>query len=169
MWALLPVAQHLLLETISRKSRQDFHINMTGIGLMIFSALAALFGVTFLFLALQSYLAEIYGESLSWLITAAVSFVLMALTHVVGKFLKHRDGLLKKVKQEIKLNPPSPFKEIMDDMVTSIKDHPMAAIALAGVAGLMAGEKISDRAKVAEAEEKNDSLWNRLLSEKLFK
>ncbi len=145
MLAFLPLIQKLLLDHISRRNDGlGFSLNFCGLGLMALSFI--LLGITTLFLlfALQTYAADIYGEPLSWLITAAATCLLACAAFLAGHISKKKRGFFHRIKNEVEqdLTPISRFAE---DLAGPIKDHPLASVALAALAGLLAGDKLGGK------------------------
>ncbi len=145
MLALLPLIQKLLLDHISRRNDGlGFSLNFCGLGLMALSFI--LLGITmiFLLLALQAYAEELYGAPLSWLVTAAGTFILASAALLAGHISKRKKGLIHRIKNEVEQDL-SPISQFAEDLAGPIKEHPLASVALAALAGLLAGDKLGDK------------------------
>ena len=141
----LPLVQKLLLDHITRDDkRHKFSFNFTGLVLMLLSGIMMFIVTIFLFLALESYLENFYGEPKAWLLTAAAAFILTCILYVLASFSKRRNGLIRKIKEEIR-EEVSPLSEFIEDISAPIKDHPLMSILIAITAGLLAGDKINDK------------------------
>lgn len=145
MLQYLPLVQKLLLDHITRdEKRHKFAFNFTGLVLMLLSGIIAFLIVIFLFLALESYLEISYGEPLAWLLTAAAAFIVTSILYLCACYSKRRNGLIRKIKEEIR-EEVSPLSEFIEDVSAPIKDHPLMSVLIAVTAGLLAGDKINDK------------------------
>ncbi len=145
MLAYLPLIQQILLEFMTKKAGgHGFTFNLTGMGLLALSAILALMVLIFLLLALQTYTAPIYGVPQSWLITSAVTFLMGVIVYVASCFSRHKKGLITKVKEEVE-DRLTPVAQIVEELAAPVKDHPLVAVLLAGLAGMMAAEKLNNR------------------------
>lgn len=139
---MLPLIQKLILDYMTKKTHEGFSFNFQAMGLF---AAAGVFGlVTFIFLlfALQTYTAEIYGEPVSWLITAAITAVISLVIYLFACYSKRRKAIIHRMKEQME-DRLTPVAQIIEQIAEPVKDHPIAAVALAALAGLMAGDKLS--------------------------
>lgn len=145
MLAYLPLIQKLLLGYMSqRSSGHSFIFNFRGLAFLAFSGILGFLVLIFLMLALQTYTAEVYGVWQSWLLTAAATFILAFIVYLFGSTSKKKNGLVHRVKEEAQEHL-SPLANIIDEIATPVKEHPVAAVALAALVGLLAGDKFGDK------------------------
>lgn len=141
MLALLPLIQKLILDYMTKKTHDGFSFNFQAIGLSLVSGVLGFVVFIFLLLALQTYIAEIHGEPKAWLLTAAVTFILACITYLFALRSKRKKALIHKVREEVE-DRLTPVAQIIEQLTEPVKDHPLAAVALALMAGLMAGDKL---------------------------
>ncbi len=145
MLAYLPLIQKILLGYMSqRSSGHSFVFNFRGLALLAFSGILGFLVLIFLLLALQSYTAAIYGVPESWLITAAVTVILALVAFLAGSSSRKKNGLVHRVKEEVEEHL-SPLSNIVEELAAPVKEHPLAAVVLAGLVGLLAGDKLGDK------------------------
>lgn len=141
MLALLPLIQKLILEYMTKKTHAGFSLNFTALGLMAVTGILGLVTVLFILLALQAYLAEFYGVPAAWLLTAAATFVITCIVYLIASYSQRKRAIVQKVKEEVE-DRLTPMAQIIEQLAEPVKDHPLAAVLLAGLAGVMAGEKL---------------------------
>ena len=142
MLAYLPLIQKLLVGYMTRKTHEGFSFNFQAMALMAFAGLLAFLTFLFLLLALQAYTADIYGAPASWLITASVSCLIGVAIYLCAERSKKEKAFVHKVKEEVEDNL-SPFNQILEELAEPIKEHPVAAVVLAALAGVLAGDKLN--------------------------
>jgi hypothetical protein len=143
MFAYLPLIQKILLEYMSKRSMgSSFSFNFKGLGLTALSLIMGLIAFIFLLLALQTYASALYGVPMAWLITAGVTLLLAIIIHCIASISRKRHGLINHVKEEVQ-DTISPLYGIIEELAAPIKDHPVAAVILAGLAGVVAAEKMN--------------------------
>ena len=141
--AYLPLIQKLILDYMTKKSLgSHFSFNFKGLGLTALSLILSFIAVIFLLLALQTWVSSLYGVPVAWLITAAVTFLVAAIVHLMAASSRKKHGLINHVKEEVH-DTITPLAGIIEELAAPIKDHPLAAVILAGLAGVMAGEKLN--------------------------
>lgn len=142
MLAYLPLIQKLLVGYMTKKTHDGFSFNFQGLGLMALSAVLGFLTFLFLLMALQSYTADIYGVPVSWLITAASTCFLGLIAYLCAAQSKKKKAFIHQMKEDMQ-DQLTPFTQIMDELAEPIKDHPIAAVVLAALAGVLAGDKLN--------------------------
>jgi len=144
--AYLPLIQQLVADNLTRKRHDEGKapLNVKGIGLIAVSFLLAIPGIIFALLSLQTWLATIYDTSLSWLITSAVCLVASCFVALCGNLMQAADDERKAIAPATRTGsdkqPDSIIKGLIDDLAVPVREHPLASVLVAGLAGLMAGE-----------------------------
>lgn len=141
MLAFLPLIQKLILEYMIKKTHAGFSFNFQAVGLFAAAGILMMLMFLFMLFALQSFTAEMYGEPASWLLTAAVTFLLVCLLYGAACYSKRKKAIMHTVKDEVE-DKFGPYVHIIEQIIEPVKDHPLAAIVLAGLAGVMAGDKL---------------------------
>lgn len=141
MLALLPLIQKLILDYMTKKTHDGFSFNFQAMGLFTAAGILLLLVFLFLLFAMQTYTAQIYGEPVSWLITAGTTLLVTGIVYLCACYSKRKKGLMHKVKEEVE-DRLTPVAQIIEQLAEPVKDHPIAAVILAGLAGVMAGEKL---------------------------
>lgn len=146
MLALLPLIQKLILDYMTKKTHEGFSFNFQAMGLFAAAGVLGLITFIFLLFALQTYAAEIYGEPVSWLVTAALTAVIALVIYLFASYSKRKKAIIHRMKEEME-DRLTPVAQIIQQFAEPVKDHPIAAVALAALAGLMAGDKLHSNDK----------------------
>ncbi len=142
MLAYLPLIQKLIVDYMTKKTHEGFSFNFQALGLMALSGLVGFIACIFLLLALQSYIVQFYPEYLSWLIVAGTALILTVAIYLMADRSIKKKAFVHRVREEVSEHM-TPLNKILDDLAEPIKEHPVAAVVLAALAGVLAGDKLN--------------------------
>lgn len=146
---LLPLVTQMVIEGITKGTRPLLpHLNTKGIILSALAAvmvlLAAIFALISLFIYLQIYFAPVYA---ALIVAAGLALVAICLA-LVGKGSIKRHGYVTYYRAASNSSPVSDLAKTVKDMIEGvtteleepIRQNPKTAIALASLAGYLAGD-----------------------------
>ncbi|PZP55598.1 MAG: hypothetical protein DI586_06330 [Micavibrio aeruginosavorus] len=142
MLAYLPLIQKLIVDYMTKKTHEGFSFNFHALGLMALSGLIGFIACIFFLLALQAFAVEFFPAYISWLIVAATALLISLTIYFIAERSKKKKAFVHKVKQEVS-DHLTPFNKIMEELSEPIKEHPVAAVVLAALAGVLAGDKLN--------------------------
>lgn len=142
MLAYLPLIQKLIVDYMTKKTHEGFSFNFQALGLMAFSGLIAFVACIFLLIALQAYAVQFFPSYVAWLIVAGTALSVSGIIYLVADHSKKKKAFVHKVKEEVS-DHLSPVAKILEELAEPIKEHPVAAVVLAALAGVLAGDKLN--------------------------
>lgn len=145
MLAYLPLIQQLLTMNLGRKDKvSGVSLKLAGLAYLVMALCTAFVAIIFLLIALQSYLAialdSPYAESLAWAVCGAVVAIGAATLALFANMAhKKNNGLVSLTMRHSEENAVT---TISSEVYDQIKEHPLASVVLASLAGVIAGEKL---------------------------
>lgn len=146
MGMLEPILAQLLVEGfMPRPEKRSSGFRKAGYGFVALAGLLAAAGTVYLLIATNAYLETIYVSGISALLTAGTAFILSAICFLVYKIA---DGAKKPVLQSKSNVSPAvdALMTILDEATQGLEkpiaDNPRVSVALASLAGFMAGNKL---------------------------
>ena len=144
MLAYLPLIQKILLGYMTKKTHEfGFSLNYSGIFLMMLAALMGFLAFLFFLIGARAYLETLYGVPASWLLVSAGILILTGVIYFSACYSKKKNGLINRIQEDVK-EDLSPMAQVIESRAEPIKDHPIASVVLAALAGVLAGDKINE-------------------------
>lgn len=148
MMVAIPLMKQLVLEGLMRPPGPRLpRISFTAIGLTLCAVLLGFMTLAILLVAEYLYLAQIYMAPYAALIVAATSLALTLLTWGAGKMISYNKN--NPSYDEMPSPPPDIAKtvsalidSIAEELEEPIRDNPKTAVAIAGLAGFLAGDQV---------------------------
>ncbi|HEY0901995.1 MAG TPA: hypothetical protein VGD95_07720 [Micavibrio sp.] len=148
MMVAIPLMKQLVLEGLMRPPGPRLpRISFTAIGLTLCAVLLGFMTLAILLVAEYLYLVQIYMAPYAALIVAATSLALTLLTWGAGKMISYNKN--NPSYDEMPSPPPDIAKtvsalidSIAEELEEPIRDNPKTAVAIAGLAGFLAGDQV---------------------------
>ncbi len=143
MRGYMKVAEQLLISRIMSNGFPLSGKSKTGFSLMALSGLMLAVALGFFVYAAHLWFAKTYEPEVAALFTAAIALGLSVISLISSYFvLQYRKFKMRRMKDEITSKIQSTIDVANDEFGDVIQDNPKAAVALASVAGFLAGEKL---------------------------
>lgn len=147
----IPLMKQLVLDGLmSSPGPRMPRISFTAIALTMCSVLLAFMTLSVLFIAEYLYLVQIYTPYAAALIVAGTSLALTLVAWGAGKIISHKNNN-HDARYERDRNSSQPdiaktvsalIDSIAEELEEPIRDNPKTAVAIAGLAGFLAGDQV---------------------------
>lgn len=147
---LLPLITQMVIEGITKGTRPMLpSVNSKGIGLVAGAAMLGVLGLGFLLFAGFIYLQKFYDAEIAALIVAGVLLAMALIVGLLGRSAIKQRGFVSYYRASPSSSSPvsdiaKTVKDLIDgvtqELEEPIRDNPKTAIALASLAGYLAGD-----------------------------
>jgi hypothetical protein len=140
---LMAIAETLVLEQILARSLPVSKKSRAGLALFAFSALLLIVATGFLIAAFHSWVVAQFAPDIAALITAGVVFALAIIAALTAYGVMHQRELrMAAVKHDLKSNLQDVFAAFDDELGDKVRENPVTAVALAGLAGFILADRV---------------------------
>lgn len=144
----IPLMKQLVMEGLmSSPSPRLPRISFTAIAMSICAAILVIMTFSVLLIAEYLYLTQTYIAPVAALMVAGTSFAFAVLAWATGKIIAHNKNaphydVSRTSQPDIAKTVTSLIDSIAEELEDPIRDNPKTAVAIAGLAGFLAGDQV---------------------------
>lgn len=143
MSALKAIAESVLLEQVLTRAIPMTQKSKAGLGLQLLAGMLVIVALGFLIAAFHAWLSAQYTSDVASLITAGAIFALAMISSLAAYGVAHKRRIrMALFKHEMKNNIQTVIDTFDDELGEHVRDNPVAALAIAGVAGFLLADRV---------------------------